>query len=117
MLSNKAVDGTVDVALEPRKLEFFLDLPFGERPEFGDSAVYKHDRHRKHLIDRFAVLDAARARRVVRYHPADVGAVGGGHVWGELEFERFEKGVKRVAHHPRLHPNGARRLVELQNLV
>src|SRR5690606_2500844 len=71
--------------------------------------------HGDDLVDRLAVLDRVRARRVVRDHAADVGAVGRGDVRRELQAVGGEEAVELVAHHAGLHPHPALLQVQLED--
>src|SRR5690625_1872099 len=115
VLGASAVHGQVDDGepVTPRPL--LLRAERNQFPEPVDAAVSEQHLHRQHLVDRAAVLYRAGTGGGVGDHAADVRAVGGGYVRGELQPVRRQVSVQLVTHHARFHPNPALLDVQLED--
>ncbi len=115
VLAHEPAYGPVDLSLEIVLRADRVQLGVVQLAQAHHAAVAQHDGHGDRLVDRLAVLDRARARRVVRDHAADRGAVRRAHVGRELQAVRGHGVVQRVSDHARLHRRGAGPFVHLEN--
>ncbi len=72
---------------------------------------------RKHVVHHVAVLDRARATRIISRHPAERRLRAGRDVDREPEAAAPQLRVQRIEHHAGLDQRGARLLVDFQNAV
>src|SRR5690625_1874420 len=107
MLGDDAVPAPVEGAEPVTPRQLLLQAELIELVQPVDAAVSEQHLHGQHLVDRAAVLDGAGTGGVVGDHAADVRAVGGGYVRGELQPVRRQVSVQLVTHHARFHPHPA----------
>ena len=94
-----------------------VEIRPAERLKAVNRAVGEHDFEIEDVIDRLPVQDRSRAARVVRDHPADRRAAGGGNVGSEPESVRPQRRVQLVEHDVRFDARPALRRVHLEQPI
>ena len=94
-----------------------LQLGFVERFEDRATGIGEDNRQLQDVVDRLAVDNRVRARRVIAGHAADGGAIAGGGVGAEEKSQRAQVGVEVILDDARLNTRPALVGVDLQDLV
>src|SRR5205823_3078023 len=98
MLVCQAADDAITLPLAIRLSRYHIHLSGRQRSSMDDTTVGEDDAQLQNVIDRLAVNEGVRTRRVVGDHAAEGRPAGRRDVWGELQAVPLQLQVEIVQH-------------------